>query len=62
MNVDISNVNISLESVSDLLNGLYAQIITFRGFASVFVMLFIDLCALIILLKSGSTPDGWKSR
>ncbi len=54
MNVDISNVNISLESVSDLLNGLYAQIITFRGFASVFVMLFIDLCALIILLKSGS--------
>ncbi|MCQ2465591.1 MAG: FHA domain-containing protein [Oscillospiraceae bacterium] len=43
-----------MESVSELLSGLSEQIATFKGFASVFVMLFIDLCVLIILLKSGS--------
>lgn len=54
MNLGFDNVNIDLESLSDLFGGLYEQIVTFKGFASVFVMLFIDLCVLIILLKSGS--------
>ncbi len=53
MNINFENVNIDLESVSDLFHGLYAQLLTFRGFASLFVMLFIDLCVIIILLKSG---------
>lgn len=43
-----------MESVSELFRGLYEQLITFKGMASLFVMLFIDLCVLIILLKSGS--------
>lgn len=43
-----------MENISELISGLSEQIVTFKGFASVFVMLFIDLCVLIILLKSGS--------
>ena len=41
-----------MENFSDLINGILDQIVTFKGFASVFVMLFIDVCALFILLKS----------
>lgn len=43
-----------MDTFSELISGLSAQIVTFKGFASVFVMLFIDLCVLVILLKSGS--------
>lgn len=43
-----------METLSELLRGLGEQIITFKGFACVFAMLSIDLCAFIILLKSCS--------
>lgn len=43
-----------MENFSDLINGILDQIVTFKGFASVFVMLFIDICALFILIKSWS--------
>ncbi len=53
-----------METVSELISGLAEQIATFRGFASVFVMLFIDLCALVILLKCGAekkfTHKKWR--
>ncbi|MBE6852231.1 MAG: FHA domain-containing protein [Ruminococcus sp.] len=43
-----------METVSELLNGLGEQIVTFKGFACAFAMLFIDICAFIILIMSSS--------
>lgn len=40
-----------MENFSDLIDGILDQIVTFKGFASVFVMFFIDICALFILIK-----------
>lgn len=54
-----------METLSELFSGLWDQIVTFKGFASVFVMLFIDICALVILLKSCSekklSSRKWRS-
>lgn len=41
-----------METLSEFIKGFGEQIMTFKGFACIFVLLFIDLCAMIILLKS----------
>lgn len=55
-----------METWSEFLRGLGEQIMTFKGFACIFAMLFIDLCAAALLVKCGSEKKlcrrKWRKR